>query len=79
MILRGLAALAFAALLTLMLATVGIRTASLRARARIEQLGLLVKARRYEIEHRSRELAATTTPAALAELLRACLLRTREE
>jgi hypothetical protein len=79
MIMRALAALAFAGLLTLMLATVGIRTASLRARARIEQLRLSLQASRYEIEHRRRELAATATPAALAELLRACVLRTRGE
>ncbi len=75
MILRFLAALSFAALLTLTVATVAMRTGSLRARARIERLGLSVKARQYELEHRSRALAAATTPAALGDLLRASLMR----
>lgn len=77
MIFRFLAALSFAALLALTVATVGIRTASLRARARIERLGVAVKARQFEVEHRTRAVAAATTPAALGELLRASLQRRR--
>jgi hypothetical protein len=74
-----LAALSFAGLLALTVATVAIRTASLRARARIERLAIAVQARAYELEHKQRALVAATAPPVLAELLRASLLRAREE
>jgi hypothetical protein len=77
MLLRSLAAVAFAALLALMVVTVSMRAASLRARARIEQLELVVKARSYELEHRRRELAALTTQPMLERLLHAAVERAR--
>lgn len=73
MIFRLLAALSFAGLLTLAVATVSLKTSSLRARARIERLALAVKAQRFEFAHRQREFARATTRAALGERLRVAL------
>jgi len=75
MIARALAAFAFAGLLLVAVGTVSLRIASLRARARLERLAVLAEARTYEVEHRTRALAAATTPAVLAELLRGALER----
>lgn len=72
---RFLAALTFAGLLGLAVATVGLKTASLRARARIEGLALAVKARRFELLHAERAFAAATGRDVLADRLRAMLGR----
>ncbi|MEZ5963312.1 MAG: hypothetical protein R3F56_05630 [Planctomycetota bacterium] len=73
MILRLFAAVSFAGLLTLAVATVSLKTSSLRARARIERLALAVKAQRYEFAHRQRELARATTRDQLRQRLRVVL------
>lgn len=68
-----MAALAFASLLALAVATVGLKTSSLRARARIEALALSVKAQRFEVTHRHRALQQATTRELMAARLRSML------
>lgn len=70
MILRVFAALSFAGLLTVAVATVGLKAASLRARARIDVLALSVKARQFELAHRQRDLRQASTRDMLALRLR---------
>jgi hypothetical protein len=60
-------------------ATVAIKTSSLRARARIEGLVLEIKAKGIELAHRQRALQQATTPAALSARLQAVLVGTGPE